>query len=131
MHELSLARAIQETVLSHAEGRPVRSVQVRLGHLRQVVPESLRFYFGVVCEGTVVAGAELEMELVPALLRCTGCGTEWDPAPRPAHAEDELLLLPRFRCPECSEGGAEVIRGEEFELESIVVEEGSRCIAPR
>ena len=131
MHELSLARAIQEIVLSHAGGRPVRSVQMRVGHLRQVVPESLRFYVRVVCEDTVAAGAEFEMEFVPALLRCKRCGSEWDPAPRPAHLEEDLLLLPRFRCPDCGEGGADVIQGEEFEVESIVIEEGNRCIAPR
>ena len=129
MHELSLAGAIQATALRHADGKPVRSVQMRIGRLRQVVPDSLRFYFGVV---TLSDGAELELELIDALLRCGDCGREWDPAPRPAEDESELLLAPMFRCPWCSAGGAEVVRGEEFEVKSIVIEErGSECIAPR
>jgi hydrogenase nickel incorporation protein HypA/HybF len=132
MHELSLAGAIQATALRHADGKPVRSVQMRIGRLRQVVPDSLRFYFGVVTKDTLSDGADLELELIDALLRCGECGGEWDPAPRPAEDESELLLAPMFRCPRCSAGGAEVVRGEEFDVESIVIEErGPECIAPR
>ena len=132
MHELSLAVAIQETALRHADGRPVRSVQMRIGRLRQVVPDSLRFCFGIVSKDTLSDGAELELELVDALLRCGACEREWDPAPRPAEEERDVLLPPMFRCPDCAAGGAVVLRGEEFEVESIVIEErGSECIAPR
>ncbi len=132
MHELSLAGAIQETALRHADGWPVRSVQMRVGRLRQVVPDSLRFYFGVVSKDTLSDGAELELELVDALLRCGACDREWDPAPRPAEEEGDLLMPPMFRCPQCAAGGAEVVRGEEFEVDSIVIEERRPdCIAPR
>lgn len=131
MHELSLASAIHETALRHAGGSPLRSVQLRLGRLRQVVPDSLDFYFGVVTKGTADEGATLEMELIDALLRCPECGREWDPAPPPAEGEEDLLAVPMFRCPGCAAGGAEVVSGEEFEVESIVIEErGSECIAP-
>lgn len=123
MHELSLSSAIVETALRHAGGMPVRSVQMRVGRLRQVVPESLGFYFGIVSRGGGCDGAELELELVDALMRCGQCAGEWDPAPRPAEDEDDLLGPPMFRCPGCGAGGAEVVRGEEFEVESIVVEE--------
>jgi hydrogenase nickel incorporation protein HypA/HybF len=123
MHELSLAGAIHETALRHADGRPIRSVQMRIGRLRQVVPDSLRFYFGVVSKQTLGDGAGLELELIDALLRCGSCGSEWDPAPAPAEEEGDLLLPPMFRCPGCGAGGAEVLRGEEFEVESIVVED--------
>jgi hydrogenase nickel incorporation protein HypA/HybF len=129
MHELSLAGAIHETALRHADGRTVRSVQMRVGRMRQVVPDSLRFYFGVVSKETLSDGAELELELIDALLRCGACGEEWDPAPAPAEDEGDLLLPPMFRCPSCEAGGAELLRGEEFEVESIVVEENEPVAA--
>jgi hydrogenase nickel incorporation protein HypA/HybF len=111
VHELSLSSAIVQTTLRHAEGRPVRSVQMRIGALRQVVPESLEFYFGIVTRGTLAEGAVLEAEYVPAQLRCEGCGCGWSPE------------LPLFRCPSCGGAGVETLAGSEFEIDSIIVEE--------
>ncbi|MCK5756142.1 MAG: hydrogenase maturation nickel metallochaperone HypA, partial [Mycobacterium sp.] len=48
MHELSLCHAIAGVVTSHAEGRPVEVVRVRVGALRQVVPDSLLFCWSIV-----------------------------------------------------------------------------------
>ena len=70
MHELSLSGAIVNTVVKHAQGRPVSVVSLRVGALRQVVPDTLDFYFGFVARGTVCEGARLEQELIPARLRC-------------------------------------------------------------
>jgi hydrogenase nickel incorporation protein HypA/HybF len=117
MHELSLSSAIVNTVAKHARGRPVSVVSLRVGALRQVVPDTLGFYFEFVARDTVCAGARLEQELVPARLRCGACEREWE------------LDLPLFVCEGCGRA-AEVVAGNEFEVESIEVEEGA-CIAPR
>ena len=53
MHELSIASAIVATAEKHAGGSAVSVVTVRAGRLRQVVPESLEFYWGFVTRGTV------------------------------------------------------------------------------
>ena len=117
MHELSLSGAIVNTVVKHAEGRPVTVVSMRIGALRQVVPDTLEFYFGFVSNGTVCEGARLEQELAPALLRCGRCGREWE------------IDVPHFMCPDCGPAGrVEVMSGNEFEVESIDVEE-AECIA--
>lgn len=119
MHELSLSSAIVNTVVKHAAGRPVSVVSMRIGALRQVVPDTLEFYFGFVAKGTVCEAARLEQELIPGRLRCAGCGREWE------------IEMPIFACPECrSANGVEVAAGNEFEVESIDVEE-AECIAPR
>ena len=119
MHELSLSSAIVNTVVKHAQGRPVSVVSMRIGALRQVVPDTLDFYFGFVAEGTVCEGARLEQELLPARLRCAVCTREWE------------IELPIFMCPNCGASGrVEVASGDEFEVESIEVEE-AECIAPR
>ena len=120
MHELALSRAIVDTVERPAEGRRVISVQMRIGTLRQVVADSLAFYFEIVSRRTACEGARLDHELVTALLACPACGETWDPA----------QPVPRFRCPSCGTGG-DVVRGDEFEVESITIEEEDACIAPR
>jgi hydrogenase nickel incorporation protein HypA/HybF len=118
VHELSLSSAIVNTVVKHADGRGVSVVNLRVGHLRQVVPDSLEFYFEFVARGTVCEGARLEQELVPAVLRCDACAARW------------AMDLPFFRCPECGSGEVTVESGNEFEVESIEVEE-VQCIGPR
>ena len=118
MHELSLSSAVVGTVVKHAHGRPVTEVNLKVGALRQVIPDSLQFYFEFVSRGTVCEGARLEQELVPAVLRCEPCQRQWG------------IEIPAFRCPFC--GGSDVVvhSGEEFLVESIEVEE-VECIAPR
>jgi hydrogenase nickel incorporation protein HypA/HybF len=77
MHELSLAGAVIDTAERHAAGRRVLLIQLRLGELRQVVPDSLAFYFEHVARGTLCEGATLEYETVPATLGCSECGSTW------------------------------------------------------
>jgi hydrogenase nickel incorporation protein HypA/HybF len=123
MHELSVSSAIVDTVIRHARGRKVGVVHLRVGTLRQVVPESLDFYFGIVSRDTICADADLDLELIAALMRCRECDHEWDPAPEPTHEGDPAALLPRFRCPACDAAGAEVLAGDELLVDSIDVEE--------
>lgn len=132
MHELSISSAVVETVLRHAAGRRVTAVHLRVGALRQVVPSSLRFYFEITGRDTLCEGAELELELVGALMRCAECGCEWDPEPKPAdgHEADPELLLPRFRCPGCEAAGAEVVAGDELLVDSIDVRTGPPTTDP-
>ena len=117
MHELSVASAVVDTVLRHAEGRRVLVVNLRVGTLRQVIPDSLAFYWDIVSRETLADGARLEQVVVAARMRCSECGDEFEP---------ELM----FRCMACG-GAGEVVAGDELEVDSIEVEEGSECIASR
>ncbi|HMJ32643.1 MAG TPA: hydrogenase maturation nickel metallochaperone HypA [Baekduia sp.] len=117
MHEFSIAAAVVDTAVRHARGRRVTVVSVRFGRLRQVVPDSLEFAFGIVTRETVCEGARLAWEVVPARLRCDGCGDEWE------------IELPAFRCPGCGGSAVAVLSGDELEVESIEVEEGAACTA--
>ena len=121
MHELSIASAIVATAERHARARRVSVVRVRVGRLRQVVPGTLEFCFGLVARESVCEGARLELQVVPAVLRCAACEREWE------------LAEPSFRCPECAGGDVAAVRGEELEVESIEIEgeprEEAACIA--
>ena len=64
MHELSLCEAIAGLVKTHAGDRHVDVVRVRIGALRQVVPESLSFCWTLVRDSENMADAELELECV-------------------------------------------------------------------
>jgi hydrogenase nickel incorporation protein HypA/HybF len=118
VHELSLSSAIVNTAAKHADGRRVSVVNVRVGRLRQVIPETLDFYFEFVARDTVCEGARLELEVLDATLACNPCGAVWG------------IEIPAFRCPTC--GGSDVViaSGNEFEVQFIEVEE-AECIASR
>jgi hydrogenase nickel incorporation protein HypA/HybF len=116
VHELAVAGAIIDTATRHAGGRRVTAVQVRVGHLRQVVPESLAFYFEHVARDSVCEGARLELEPVSARLLCESCGHDWE------------LGEAEFRCPRCAATDVRVTSGDELEVESIEIEEDA-CIA--
>jgi hydrogenase nickel incorporation protein HypA/HybF len=117
MHELSIGSAVVDTAVRHAGGRAVAVVHVRVGHLRQVVPDSLEFYFGLVSRDTVCDSARLEIEEIPARLRCEACATEW------------TAEAAAFRCPACAGADVTVLTGEELEVESIELEVEDACIA--
>jgi hydrogenase nickel incorporation protein HypA/HybF len=111
MHELAIAQAILDIAVANARGRRVVRVEVRAGHLRQVVPAALEFSFGLVAEGTVAQGAELALEEVPPAGRCRACGVE-----------GALEALP-LCCMACGSLDVEVTGGEELLVDAIEIEE--------
>jgi hydrogenase nickel incorporation protein HypA/HybF len=117
MHELSIAEAIVAIAERHARGRTVTKVEVRVGHLRQVVPSALEFAFELVAKGTVLDGAELELEDVPARGRCRDCG-----------AETTLSGFP-LACSACGGLDLELLAGEELQVESLELEEIEKTLA--
>lgn len=110
MHELALADAIARIAADHAAGRRVTRVEVKVGHLRQVVPSALTFAFELVGAGTSLEGAELVLEEIPAAVACRACG-----------AEGEVDGFP-LACPACAGLDVEVVRGEELLVDALELE---------
>jgi hydrogenase nickel incorporation protein HypA/HybF len=110
MHELAIAESIVAIAERHAAGRRVTRVEVAVGHLRQVVPAALEFAFELVAQGTVLDGAELALEEVPAAVRCRACG-----------AEGSVDGFP-LACRACGGWDVAVIAGEELRVESLDLE---------
>lgn len=109
-----MCQAIADTVASHAAGRRVRRVDVRIGYLRQVVPDSIMFAWDVLTEGTDLAGCELRVEHVPAVIECRACGAQ------------TTLEWPVLVCAHCDAADVTLVTGEEFLIASMdVVQEVS------
>ncbi len=113
MHELSVCDAIVGTTRQRAEGRPVTQVTVRIGHLRQVVPDALQFAWEVLTERTELNGCELVIEQVPATVKCQKCLTE------------TTLDMPILMCGACASFDVVLLSGEEFLIVSMQVAESS------
>ncbi|MBO0864554.1 MAG: hydrogenase maturation nickel metallochaperone HypA [Mycobacterium sp.] len=110
MHELSLCQAIAGAVKPYADGRHVDVVRVKIGALRQVVPESLSFCWTLVRDYEDMPDAELEMEFVSIEVQCRSCD-------RRSTITSQWSLL----CPHCESADVEVLRGDEFLVTSLDV----------
>jgi hydrogenase nickel incorporation protein HypA/HybF len=111
MHELSIADAIVAIACEHAGDRRVAAVEVKIGHLRQVVPSALSLAFELVAEGTVVEGAELRVEDVPVRVACRQCA-----------AECRVTEFP-FLCADCGSLDVDVIAGDELLVDALELED--------
>lgn len=103
MHELALCGAIADIVTRRAEGREVTAVHVRIGQLRQVVPDTLTYCWSMVAADTTLDGSVLEVEQIPVRLSCASCGAEED-------LGDSLVLV----CQLCASLDVTVVSGEEL-----------------
>lgn len=110
VHELSLCEAIAGVVKAHAGGRHVEVVRVRIGALRQVVPDALEFCWTLLRDHEDMPDAQLELELVAAEIACRACGKR-------SCVESAWSLL----CPDCQGADVEVVRGNEFLVTSLDV----------
>jgi len=109
MHELALGQAILETAERRAGGRDVRVVAVRIGHLRQVVPDALQFAWELLTDGSPFEGCRLDIEHVPAVVECREC------------AQRSTLDLPVLVCAGCGSFDVELRSGEEFLIATLDV----------
>jgi hydrogenase nickel incorporation protein HypA/HybF len=111
VHELSVAQAVVDIAARHAGGRPVKVIELKVGHLRQVVPSALEFAFELVAQGTVLEGAELRMEEVAARGACRTCRAD--------------TPLPEFPlcCRSCGGFDVEVTHGEELLVDALELDE--------
>lgn len=112
MHELSVCGAIYDIVDRAAAGRPVSVIHLKVGRLRQVVPDTLTFCWTVVCDDTPLAGSQLHVDYRPVTLHCTLCAQE-------TTVGRELLLL----CRACGTDRISVTSGEELLVTALELRE--------
>ena len=114
MHEFSIVYELfrsLEDIIDRERLRSVQRVRLRVGELRQIVPELMTFAFDAAKEDTRACGATLELETVSACFRCTACGT--------ACSSPES----GYTCPHCGSYELSVVQGKEIEIAAI---EGER-----
>jgi len=108
VHELSICASIADIATRHAAGRPVGVINVRVGQLRQIVPDTLVYCWSLISEETPLAGSRIVVESVPARIRCRSCERTAD-----------LGDLPSFACAACGGIDVEIVAGEEFLVTSL------------
>jgi len=115
MHEVSVVEEIVEALRGEMKNYPgsrLQSVSLKIGKLRQFVPEMMEFSYGVaINEDPVLGESKLVIEEIPIRIRCRDCAIEKE-------VEDY-----DFHCPICSSANVEMITGNELLLEALEITE--------
>jgi len=115
MHEFSIATSLVDTLLEFAQKRGTQDklleVHVRVGKLRAISIEQLKFSYQVLAKDRFLNGSRLIIEESPAVIHCAKCGFREDFK----IADDSYhFALPNLSCQKCGtnvdlEGGDEVM----------------------
>jgi hydrogenase nickel incorporation protein HypA/HybF len=115
MHEMGIAMEIVNiataSIPADMKGARVQRVNLQVGKLSAVVPDSLRFCFDLVVKDTPLEGAELAIEELPVMARCKDCHTQW------------TVTEPVFACQACQSGAVDILSGRELDITSIEIED--------
>ena len=113
MHELSVCQGLMrqvERIAAENQATSVERIVLKVGPLSGVEPELLRHAFTIAREGTVAAGAELELQGGTVRVRCRQCEGSGEAA------------VNRLVCPVCGDWQVDVTEGEELLLLSLDLE---------
>lgn len=119
MHELSIASAVVDSVLEFVADRSIKrviAVRLAVGELSHVEEEQLRFCYTAITQETPIRDSTLEIERVPAMVRCHHC----DYSGRPKYWEDALSAapVPTLQCPRCGDA-VEPVEGTDCAIKSV------------
>jgi hydrogenase nickel incorporation protein HypA/HybF len=112
MHELSLLQEMLEIAVRSAQGqgaKAIHRIRLQVGEMSGVVPEALSFAFPLAAQGTMAAGALLELESIPVVAFCLQCDREFQPS--------DVIYL----CPNCGRPSGDIRSGGELTLHSMEV----------
>jgi hydrogenase nickel incorporation protein HypA/HybF len=110
MHEIAIVSSLFEIINRQvAEHRieAISRVHLKVGELAALEPMTLTACFEVLAEGTAAQGAELVIETLPVLARCTPCGSTF------------RVVKYNFQCPDCRGDTVELVGGKELYIDSL------------
>ncbi|MGH2520390.1 MAG: hydrogenase maturation nickel metallochaperone HypA [Chloroflexota bacterium] len=107
-----MSEGVLGVVLDAAQGANVRAVNLRVGDLQRMQPESFDLHWQVHAQDTPAAGAAVHITAIPVRIRCDLCRRE-------SQLGDVTLL-----CPHCGSAQVEVLAGDELIVESVELADG-------
>jgi len=115
VHEVSVALGMIEELLRIAgenNAKKITKVKLKIGKMSGIVNDSLMFAFDAVkLEHPLLSSAELSIEEMPLVYKCTDCGNTF---------QLEDVAFPA--CSECGSYRLKIISGEEQHIENVEVE---------
>ena len=115
MHELAVINPILDICLKHAlknNANKIVAIELQVGAFSDLEPAWMQRYFDYVSEGTIAAGASLEIEKAPVVYKCGGCANEYEVG----ITEEQTL------CPKCNGKEFSLVSGNRYFISNMKVE---------
>ncbi|MBT3315549.1 MAG: hydrogenase maturation nickel metallochaperone HypA [Anaerolineae bacterium] len=113
MHELPVTESILDITLRHAKthnATKVTDIYLVIGDWSSIIDDSVQFHWDILSENTIAQAATLHFERISIELFCLDCSHTYTPTDR------ELV------CPKCESSRIKVVKGDEFNIDSIEIE---------
>ena len=113
MHELAICQSLMdqvETIALERNARCVTSIIIGMGPLAGVESQLLKNAYSIASAGTLAEHAELVIEQLPIIVKCTQCGSESDALPN------------KLICKQCGDWRTTLVSGDEMMLLSVELE---------
>ncbi len=113
MHELPVTESILSITLRHAtthNATKVTDIYLVIGEWSSIIDDSIQFHWDILSDGTIAKGANLHFERIAVELHCRSCAHTYAPT-------DRNLI-----CPKCESARVKVMKGDEFNIDSIEIE---------
>lgn len=112
MHEMSLCESVRHIIEQTAQQQKfqrVTAVWLEIGALAGVEPEALRHCFDAVMQGSLAAGARLEIIDVPGVAWCDRC-------------EQTVTIHQWYEpCPSCGHHPLALVSGDQLRIKELEV----------
>jgi hydrogenase nickel incorporation protein HypA/HybF len=112
MRELESTRNIlRKSLQGVKESRRIKNVYLIMGEAAELDPSLIEKHWRELSIGTPAEHAQLHFRLRKAEVQCMACFSKYQPENGKIH------------CPYCGSFGAKILSGEEFDLESIELDD--------
>lgn len=116
MHELGIVMQIikqLDAYMTLHKIERIETVVLEIGALSSVYPKYIEDVYPIAIENTRLSQTKLVIDVSPGIGKCMDCDFIYD------------LVENKNQCPRCNARNFSVIRGKEFLIKQIVVEEGN------
>ena len=111
MRELPYTQKILNKSLQAADAKRIQHVHLVLGEVSELDPPLIEKHWRELSKGTPAEHAQLHFRFSKAEVQCMACFSKYQPVNAQIH------------CPYCGSYGAKILSGEEFDVESIELEQ--------
>lgn len=111
MHEMGIIDSMLQTVEAVIEEQQLTKIDkivIQVGEISGIIPRFVEECYPMVVNHTKFEDTELEVEVIPGIVRCNQCQTEFN------------AMKCDFKCPNCGARDMEPLSGRDFFIKEIV-----------